>query len=119
MMVKVKCWKARQLLLYWWNTCCIVLVHDLSVGLIEQRVTSDLLFMFQAMLNGFFSEFPQDVKSCTSYIVDAAVEIYFRMSTDLLPTPAKSHYVFNLRDLSKCIQGGHKASRAKYMYSPL
>ena len=37
--------------------------------------------------------------------MDAAVEIYGRMSTELLPTPAKSHYVFNLRDLSKCIQG--------------
>ena len=34
-----------------------------------------------------------------------SVEIYGRMSTDLLPTPAKSHYIFNLRDLSKCIQG--------------
>ena len=66
---------------------------------------SSLCLSLQAILNGFLYEFPHDVRKCTEAIVGAAVEIYGRMSTDLLPTPAKSHYVFNLRDLSKCVQG--------------
>ncbi|KAM9363597.1 dynein axonemal heavy chain 6 [Symphorus nematophorus] len=61
--------------------------------------------IFKAILNGFLSEFCQAVKDCADQIVDAAVEIYNRLSVDLLPTPLKSHYVFNLRDLSKCVQG--------------
>ncbi|XP_008252409.2 dynein axonemal heavy chain 6 [Oryctolagus cuniculus] len=61
--------------------------------------------IFQAILNGFLNDFPPAVKQTASNIVEASVEIYNRMSVDLLPTPAKSHYVFNLRDLSKCIQG--------------
>ena len=44
-----------------------------------------------------------------------SVEIYGRMSTDLLPTPAKSHYIFNLRDLSKCIQGQSRPSQNNVM----
>uniref|UniRef100_A0A8C3IXU7 Dynein axonemal heavy chain 6 n=1 Tax=Chrysemys picta bellii TaxID=8478 RepID=A0A8C3IXU7_CHRPI len=55
--------------------------------------------------SGFLAEFSTAVKQTATSIVDAAVEIYQRMSIDLLPTPAKSHYVFNLRDLSKCVQG--------------
>ncbi|KAM8878755.1 dynein axonemal heavy chain 6 isoform 3-T3 [Spinachia spinachia] len=61
--------------------------------------------IYKAILNGFFREFSQAVKDSAGQIVDAAVEIYNRLSVDLLPTPAKSHYVFNLRDLSKCVQG--------------
>jgi len=61
--------------------------------------------LFQAILNGFFSEFSAAVRQCAEPIVQAANEIYSRMSSDFLPTPAKSHYVFNLRDLSKCVQG--------------
>nr|XP_004029568.4 dynein axonemal heavy chain 6 [Gorilla gorilla gorilla]XP_055234907.1 dynein axonemal heavy chain 6 [Gorilla gorilla gorilla] len=61
--------------------------------------------IFQAILNGFLSDFPPAVKQTASSIVEASVEIYNKMSVDLLPTPAKSHYVFNLRDLSKCVQG--------------
>ncbi|KAG8512932.1 Dynein heavy chain 6, axonemal [Galemys pyrenaicus] len=66
-----------------------------------------LKHIFQAILNGFLSDFPPAVKNTASNIVEAAVEIYNRMSIDLLPTPAKSHYVFNLRDLSKCVQDKH------------
>ncbi|XP_017317258.1 dynein axonemal heavy chain 6 isoform X2 [Ictalurus punctatus] len=61
--------------------------------------------IFKAILCGFLDDFPAAVKQAAGSIVDAAVEIYRRMSVDLLPTPAKSHYVFNLRDLSKCVQG--------------
>ncbi|XP_060941446.1 dynein axonemal heavy chain 6 [Limanda limanda] len=61
--------------------------------------------IFKAILSGFLNDFVQEVKDCAGKIVDAALEIYNRLSVDLLPTPAKSHYVFNLRDLSKCVQG--------------
>ena len=61
--------------------------------------------IFSSILGGFLGDFPADVKGMCGGMVEAAIEIYRRMATELLPTPAKSHYVFNLRDLSKCIQG--------------
>ena len=67
---------------------------------------SSLPNCLQAILKGFLGDFTEEVMGCAGQIVDAAVEIYNRLSIDLLPTPAKSHYVFNLRDLSKCVQGG-------------
>lgn len=50
-------------------------------------------------------DFTEPVADLIGSIVDAAVAIYGYISSDLLPTPNKCHYVFNLRDLSKCIQG--------------
>lgn len=50
------------------------------------------------------------VQTTADSIINASVEVYNRIAEDLLPTPAKSHYVFNLRDLSKCVQGILQAS---------
>lgn len=33
--------------------------------------------------------------------VEAGIQIYNEVRTGLLPTPAKMHYTYNLRDLSK------------------
>jgi len=38
-------------------------------------------------------------------VVDSSIDIYEKISSEMLPTPAKSHYTFNLRDLSKVFQG--------------
>jgi dynein heavy chain len=56
-------------------------------------------------MHGFLENFSKPVAELGDAMVNAAVEIYEHIATDLLPTPAKFHYVFNLRDLSKCIQG--------------
>ncbi|KAH3860157.1 hypothetical protein DPMN_023048 [Dreissena polymorpha] len=81
------------------------LIRHFAMLTIPSPSEHSLKHMFMQILAGFLMDFPTSVRQCTEPIVAAAVEIYGRMSTDLLPTPAKSHYVFNLRDLSKCIQG--------------
>ncbi|KAF7660832.1 hypothetical protein LDENG_00274280 [Lucifuga dentata] len=80
-------------------------IRHLSMLCLPPPSELSLKHIFKAILTGFLAEFSQAVKDCAGQIVDAAVEIYHRLSVDLLPTPAKSHYVFNLRDLSKCVQG--------------
>ncbi|KAM9533492.1 LOW QUALITY PROTEIN: dynein axonemal heavy chain 1 [Guaruba guarouba] len=45
------------------------------------------------------------VKDLNEPLVDATIGMYLTITSQLLPAPAKSHYTFNLRDLSKVFQG--------------
>ena len=64
-----------------------------------------LTTIFGSILGGFLQAFTKDCQSLVQSIADATVDIYNRMCETMKPTPAKSHYTFNLRDVSKVFQG--------------
>lgn len=69
-------------------------------------------------MRGFLNDFANAVRDLGDSMINAAVDIYERIALDLLPTPAKSHYVFNLRDLSKCVQGVLQADSGTMREAP-
>ncbi|KAG7391800.1 Dynein heavy chain 1, axonemal [Phytophthora pseudosyringae] len=62
--------------------------------------------IFSTILGNFLgSGFPAEIARLTDNAVRASISVYNTICRELLPTPAKSHYTFNLRDLAKVFQG--------------
>jgi dynein heavy chain len=66
---------------------------------------SQIKRIFGTMINQKLQDFEEDVKPIGDIMTQATVEIYEMISTRMLPTPTKIHYLFNLRDISKVFQG--------------
>lgn len=61
--------------------------------------------IFSNILGGFLHHYKPDLKPFGAPLVKSSVNIYLQIQKELLPTPLRSHYTFNLRDLSKVFQG--------------
>jgi dynein heavy chain len=70
--------------------------------------------IYSTLLNDKLSQFDDSIKPLGDPITKATIELYFNIAEELLPTPAKSHYLFNTRDLAKVIQGTMQATRQYY-----
>ena len=67
--------------------------------------SDSISMIFNKILGRFFGSFAEDVKAQLGKLVDATQAVYAGVQLKLKPTPNKSHYTFNLRDISKIFQG--------------
>ncbi|XP_039313454.1 dynein heavy chain 1, axonemal [Solenopsis invicta] len=60
--------------------------------------------IFKTILDTWLSNTPE-LYNLLDDVVDATLKVFTVIRTKMLPIPNKSHYIFNLRDLSKVFQG--------------
>ena len=72
--------------------------------------------IFGKLLEGRFSPevFTDEVVFVASKLVPLTITLWNKTQTKMLPTPAKFHYLFNMRELSKVFQGVILASRDRF-----
>ncbi|XP_077357601.1 dynein axonemal heavy chain 2 isoform X2 [Festucalex cinctus] len=66
---------------------------------------SQIKRIFSTMINQKLQVFKEDLKPIGELLTQATLELYYSVTARFLPTPAKTHYLFNLRDISKVFQG--------------
>lgn len=72
--------------------------------------------IFKTIFNSWLSNTPQ-LENMLDDVVDATLKVFAITCSQMLPTPNKSHYTFNLRDLSKVFQGVLMADATKMLVS--
>lgn len=92
--------------------------HILNIQASSDEIMKSI---FGKIIKNFFDsfEFNQKVKGMDDNLVIGTLLLYREMVTKMLPTPKKSHYTFNLRDVSKVFQGLVKMRPHKFINTEL
>jgi dynein heavy chain len=85
-------------------------IRHFNVIYIEPYADDSLKYIFQTVLDWFFAAknvppFPAPVQGLKEALVANTITIYNETIKAFKPTPAKAHYSYNLRDVSKVFQG--------------
>uniref|UniRef100_A0A8C5V6J6 Dynein axonemal heavy chain 2 n=1 Tax=Microcebus murinus TaxID=30608 RepID=A0A8C5V6J6_MICMU len=72
---------------------------------------SQITRIFGTMINQKLQDFEEEVKPIGNVVTEATLDVYNTVVQRFLPTPAKIHYLFNLRDISKVFQGMLRANK--------
>jgi dynein heavy chain len=83
-------------------------------SLINTMFPSDaqVVRIFDSILMSKFVDYDNEIKQLSPGIALATLNVFKVVSSDFLATPEKFHYLFNIRDVAKVMQGVLMASRA-------
>ena len=84
--------------------------HFNMLNFSEARNTS-IGRIFDTITANYLVDFEETIKTAAHNIVNASIEFYEKILVEKLPTPAKFHYTFNLRDLSRVFMGIVRANK--------
>lgn len=72
-----------------------------------QVAEDSLVNIFKTILDWHLvsNKFPSPIRTLSTSLINATLDVYNQSMAKLLPTPTKSHYMFNLRDFARVIQG--------------
>eukprot|EP00903_Cladosiphon_okamuranus_P017642 g16249.t1 len=77
-----------------------------SILCLPTQCPTSITAIFGSILKGFLGTgFLSAVASLSDALVSAMLEVYSNVEREMLPTPSRPHYTFNLRDISKVVQG--------------
>ncbi|UPR05068.1 heavy chain of dynein [Chloropicon primus] len=78
--------------------------HFAVTGILEFTAAT-LMTVFNSILTLGFENVSSTIKVEIPKVVQATNAVYNEVMAKLLPTPSKSHYVFNLRDFARVVRG--------------
>lgn len=90
-------------------------IRHFNVIYIEPYSQESMNYIFNNVMEWFFQinvnpAYPKAIQGMRDGIVSNTINIYELIQKKFRPTPAKSHYTYNLRDVSKVFQGISRAS---------
>eukprot|EP00750_Incisomonas_marina_P005719 INCI14099.2.p1 GENE.INCI14099.2~~INCI14099.2.p1 ORF type:complete len:3630 (-),score=727.81 INCI14099.2:1911-12800(-) len=76
---------------------------------------AEVVRIFETLLSLHFADFDDEIKPMGKGIATATLTLYKAVVKKFLPTPKKCHYLFNMRDIAKVVQGIRMSDRHSFL----
>jgi dynein heavy chain len=93
------------------NSISIRLLRHFNIYSIREPDSKNFYMIYSSMMSAYTNmhydkiEVNSELKSAFNLTVDATYDLYTNIVAHLKPTPAKCHYLFNMRNVSRIYEG--------------